>query len=67
MARSIRIRYFLLDNSTAANPNYEKQIYVKNDKWHPPPAPISVEDKITDFEKSLIRQEQALITKNKKL
>ena len=67
MARSIRIRYFLLDNSTAANPNYEKQIYVKNDKWHPPPAPISVEDKITDFEKGLRRQEQALITKNKKL
>jgi len=67
MARSIRIRYFLLDNKTTTSSTYEKQIYVKNTNWHPPPAPIAIEDKITNFEKALIRQQQALIIKNKKL
>jgi hypothetical protein len=33
--------------------DYIKQIYVRNPNWNPPPAPIQLEDSITDFEKLL--------------
>jgi hypothetical protein len=53
MAKTIRTRYFLQTNGTTENNTYEKQIYIKNTTWNPPPAPLHIEDKITEFEKSL--------------
>jgi len=32
---------------------YIKQIYVKNQTWHPPSASLLIEDKLTCFEKAL--------------
>ena len=53
MAYNIRTKYFLEDNSMANDNNYIKQIYVKNKHWNPPPAPMPIEDKLTEFEKAL--------------
>jgi hypothetical protein len=65
MARTIRTRHFLLENNLNLNSTYEKQIYVKNTAWHPPPAPIAIEDKLTAFEKALKQKHQALEFKNR--
>jgi hypothetical protein len=69
MAKSIRTRYFLLANGTTENNAYEKQIYLKNVSWNPPPAPLHIEDKITEFNKSLkvLHQQLSLKHKHKKL
>ncbi len=65
MARTIRTRHFLLENNLNLNSTYETQIYVKNTAWHPPPAPIAIEDKLTAFEKALKQKHQALEFKNR--
>jgi hypothetical protein len=69
MARSIRTNYYLTSNNINNNTTYEKQIYKKNLTWHPPPAPLIVEDKITEFEKALkcLQKKYAENTKNIKL
>jgi hypothetical protein len=61
LAYSIRTKYFLLDNNYQGSTEYVKQIYKKNTRWNPPAAPLTVEDKITDFEKSLKTAQQNLI------
>jgi hypothetical protein len=44
MARSIRINSYLKQQSLNENEEYCKQIYICNSNWHPPPAPILLED-----------------------
>ena len=53
MARSIRTRYYLKELNIDNSADYEKQIYLKDKGWHPPPAPLHIEDKLTMFEKTL--------------
>ena len=53
MAYSIRTRLFLDSIGHPANQEYEKQIYIKNSNWNPPPASLFLENKITEFEKEL--------------
>jgi len=65
MAKTIRTKHFLSENGIIDNNSYEKQIYVKNSTWNPPPAPISIENKITEFEKYLKSYHQQLIQKFK--
>jgi len=69
MARSIRTRIFLATNGTTENNIYERQIYIKNTSWNPPPAPLYIEDKITEFDKTLKLLHQRLnkVHKHKKL
>jgi len=66
LARSIRTQYYLKENGTANDSTYEKQIYVRNANWHPPPAPWTIEEKLTDFEKALKQKHQNLLYKHQK-
>jgi len=63
MAKTIRTRCFLQANGTTENSSYEKQIYIKNAAWNPPPAPLHIEDKITEFDKSLKFLHSQLLSK----
>ena len=65
MAKSIRTRHFLTTNGTTENNTYEKQIYIKNTSWNPPQAPLHIEDKITQFDKTLKLLHQQLNEKHK--
>jgi len=53
MAYSIRTKYFLEDSNLTNDNSYIKQIYVKNRHWNLLPAPLPIEDKLTEFEKAL--------------
>jgi uncharacterized protein YbcV (DUF1398 family) len=66
MARSIRTKYFLKEHGMDNSNNYEKQIYIKNKNWHPPPAHIQIENAITNFEKMLKSKQQIAISQAKK-
>jgi len=65
MAKTIRTTFYLKHSGHSTSIEYEKQIYVKIKNWNPPPAPLLVEEKITEFEKELIRRHQQLKLKNK--
>jgi hypothetical protein len=65
MARTIRISYYLKENNLGHKSQYEKQIYIKNISWHPPPAPIHIEDRISSFEKLLKERHNTLVNKHK--
>ncbi len=65
MARSIRIKYFLRKHKLPPDDAYHKQIYICNTNWHPPPAPLHIENHITNFEKGLKQKLQDIINKNK--
>jgi len=67
MAYCIRNAYYLKQSNTANDTDYIKQIYVKNTQWHPPPAPIHVEDKMTAFEKAFKAAQIARIRKTSKI
>jgi hypothetical protein len=58
------INSYLKQQSLNKNEEYYKQIYICNSNWHPPPAPILVEDRITEFEKLLKAKQQELEIKN---
>jgi hypothetical protein len=60
MARSIRTLYYLKQHNANHNSDYEKQIYVQNRQWHPPPAPLQVEEKLSTFEKLLKAKQEEL-------
>jgi len=50
MANSIRTFHYLQANPKLQKSEYIKQIYIKNPTWKPPPAPLYIEDAITNFE-----------------
>jgi hypothetical protein len=64
MAKTIRTRYYLLGNNITDSHAYEKQIYIKNASWNPPPAPLLTEDSITEFEKCLKTLHQQISQKH---
>lgn len=59
MAYKIRTKHYLTQNNTNNKNNidnassYIPQIYVKLQGWNPPPTSITVENRLTDFEKLL--------------
>jgi hypothetical protein len=63
MARSIRICHFLQSGGINSTSHYKKQIYIKNTNWHPSPAPLTIENKITEFEKALKGKQRNLEAK----
>ncbi len=65
MARSIRTKIYLKEANMLNNSDYNKQIYKKNLTWHPPPAPIQIEDKITEFEKALKKLQESNYKRHK--
>ncbi len=52
LAYRIRTKYYLQEHPST-NHDYIPQIYVKLKGWDPPPAPLNVENAITEFEKQL--------------
>jgi hypothetical protein len=52
LAYRIRIKFYLQLNPSIKN-DYILQLYIKLKGWDTPPAPLSVEDVITLFEKQL--------------
>jgi hypothetical protein len=67
MARSIRTHFYLKQQNSNSEENYDKQIFVKLKNWHPPPAPLEVENQITVFEKLLKDRQQKLVARNQKI
>jgi len=67
MAYSIRTMYYLKQCNTNNNTEYIKQIYVKNKTWNPPPASNEIEDKLTEFEKTLQDAHLLQVSKTSKL
>ncbi len=69
MAYSIRTKYYLQGTNLQQKSEYIKQIYIKNKYWNPPPAPILIEEKITEFEKKLklLQQHYKIKTKLRNL
>jgi hypothetical protein len=67
MAYNIRIMYHLKECGVIDNTDYIKQIYIKNKTWIPPPAPMLIDDKITEFEKTLHVEHQTQVTKTSRL
>jgi hypothetical protein len=67
MARSIRTLFYLKQQDSRHNESFNKQIYIKLKNWHPPPAPLNVEDKITHFEKLLKVKQQKLLIQMQKI
>ena len=65
MAYDIRTKYYLEQHGIASNVAYIKELYVKNKYWNPPPASISIEDKLTQFEK-LLKQSYNKLQENLK-
>jgi hypothetical protein len=53
MAYAIRTKFHLQKINTTTDTEYIKQIYIKNKNWNPDPAPLQIEDNITNFEKTL--------------
>jgi hypothetical protein len=51
MAYAIRTEFHLKELGCPTDQKYEKQIYVKDKIWNPPPAPLLIETKLTEFEK----------------
>jgi hypothetical protein len=67
LAYSIRTREYLKKSTTLQDSTYIKQIYLKNKHWHPPAASMTIEDKITEFEKELKKAHSALSMKYSKV
>jgi hypothetical protein len=66
MAYSIRTTHYLNATGAPINDRYEKQIFIKNKNWNPPPAPMLIEDKLTQFEKALKDKQSKLMSKYKR-
>ncbi len=63
LAYNIRTKTFLNSIGQTTDQEYEKQIYVRNKSWNPPPAPLLIENKLTDFEKELKKAQSKLLQK----
>jgi len=66
MAYSIKTLYHRKELGINKDNHYEKQIYMKNRLWNPPPAPLLLEDKLTDFDKEAKAKQEGLLTKVQK-
>jgi hypothetical protein len=66
LATSIRTKFFLNTLDIPQDDSYEKQIYVKNKSWSPPPASVLIEDNLTLFEKHLRKKQKMLELKHLK-
>jgi len=67
MAYAIRTSFHLQKLNIEDSSEYIKQLYIKNKNWHPEPAPLLIEDKITQFEKQLkARHKHLTATLNKR-
>jgi hypothetical protein len=64
LAYRIRTKQYLLSNRKSTNTEYVPQIYKKLKNWYPPPASLTIENRITDFEKQL---KQLITTNNDKI
>jgi len=64
MAYAIRTQYNLQTMDKANNSDYIKQIYIKNKSWNPEPAPLDIENKITNFEKQLKNHQKNIVSRN---
>jgi hypothetical protein len=53
MAYSIHTKYQLQQLGHTKDSHFIKQIYLRNKTWNPEPAPTNIEDKITNFNKTL--------------
>jgi hypothetical protein len=53
MAYRIQTKQYLVKNNTQPRTEYIPQLYVKLKNWHPPPASLTIENKVTDFEKQI--------------
>jgi len=53
MAYQIRMKQYLISKWTNSSDEDIPQIYVKLKGWNPPPASLSLEDKLTHFEKQV--------------
>jgi len=51
LAYRIRTKHFLDTNVRHNNSEYIPQLYIKIKGWNPPPAPLIIENQITNFEK----------------
>jgi hypothetical protein len=49
----MKTKFYLKESSTDKDSSYIKQIYIKHKHWNPPPAPSTVGEKLTEFDKSL--------------
>lgn len=58
------MKNYLLQQAENAESDYIPQLYVKIKGWYPPPASLTIENKITEFEKKL--KEEILIQQKKK-
>jgi len=67
MARAIRTLYYLRQHGMKNSNEYEKQIYIQNKQWHPPPVPLEIEEGITKFEKILKEKQKHLLNKTKNM
>jgi len=63
IARAIRTMYYLKQSGANKSNDYAKQIYIQNKQWHPPLAPLEIEEKMTEFDKILKKKLQELINK----
>ncbi len=63
LAYRIRTKQYLLTENRQSEREYIPQIYVKLKNWHPPPASLNIENRITAFEKHL--KETVMINNNK--
>jgi hypothetical protein len=67
MACAIWTSFHLQKLNIEDSSKYIKQLYIKNKNWHPEPAPLLIEDKITQFEKQLkARHKHLTATLNKR-
>jgi hypothetical protein len=53
LAYRIRTKHHLITSNKPQNQSYNPQIYVKLKGWNPPPAPLTTEECMTNFEKKL--------------
>ncbi len=67
MAYAIRTKFHLKELGCLTDQIYEKQIYIKNKLWNPPPASLLIETKLIDFKKELKSKHAERLPKYKKI
>jgi hypothetical protein len=65
LAYSIRNRQYIIDNNHNKRCAYIPQLYIKVQNWQPPPATNTIENELTNFEKTMERAIENHKDKNK--